>query len=200
MDVTYEEHQVPVSCIVNGEVKKFVEDLWLRELARKEGKSGKGGNKLRTYALFKKECCFEPYLMHIKDWRKRALYTRFRSGVAPLRIETGRYEASGSGTSTVPVDDRVCLCCNNLLAVEDEKHFLCTCPVYNDMRCILMNACIAFNHQPSNIHCHIHIHDRDRFFIDVLSCMDYSVCNAVANYIWSAFEVRTHMLDSRRQA
>ena len=46
MDVTYEEHQVPVSCIVNGEVKKFVEDLWLRELARKEGKSGKGGNKL----------------------------------------------------------------------------------------------------------------------------------------------------------
>ena len=32
-----------------GEANKFVDDLWLRELAREKAKSGTGGNKLRTY-------------------------------------------------------------------------------------------------------------------------------------------------------
>jgi hypothetical protein len=49
---------------VYGEANKFVDDLWLRELAREKAKSGTGGNKLRTYVLFKKERCFEPHIMH----------------------------------------------------------------------------------------------------------------------------------------
>ena len=91
--------------------------------------NGNSGNKLRTYALLKRECMFEPYLDLIHDVRKRVLFMKFRCGVAPLRIETGRYEfcdchqagsqAGLAGESRLgaratkiglPVDLRVCEC------------------------------------------------------------------------------------------
>ena len=45
-------------------------------------------------------------------------------GVAPIRIETGRYE-------NLSVDERKCPFCNN---TEDEGHFLFTCHLYEDIR------------------------------------------------------------------
>ena len=49
-------------------------------------------NKLRTYAMFKRNIYFEPFLLHIRDDRKRALLFKYRAGIAPLRIETCRYK------------------------------------------------------------------------------------------------------------
>ncbi len=58
-------------------------------------------NQLRTYAFFKKECCFEPYLVVIRDVHKRTCLSPFRMGVSMLRIEAGRYEANGTCGSHV---------------------------------------------------------------------------------------------------
>jgi hypothetical protein len=81
-----------------------------------------------TYALFKRECCFEPYLIVIRDVHKRTCLSRFRMGVSMLHIETGRYEANGTcGSHGIPVNMRVCLFCS-LSKVEDEIHFLLECP------------------------------------------------------------------------
>jgi hypothetical protein len=135
----------PFNDIVHEQVKRVVEGNWLAELARKEAKNGKGGNKLRTYALFKKDFCFEPYLHLVSDWRKRSLLFKFRAGVAPLRIETGRFESNGSSTCGIPVESRKCNAC--LLGVEDEKHFLCSCPLYNSERDVLKNVCIEYNNK-----------------------------------------------------
>ena len=49
---------------------------------------------------------------------------KFRCGVAPLRIETGRFER-------LPVEDRRCFNCNGL--VEDELHVITVCPLYQDL-------------------------------------------------------------------
>jgi hypothetical protein len=46
-------------------------------------------------------------------------YAKFRCGVAPLRVETGRYERKA-------VHERTCLYCINY--VEDEFHVLMLCP------------------------------------------------------------------------
>ena len=56
-------------------------------------------------------------------------YAKVRAGVAPLRIETGRYERLG-------VNERLCFNCSKLgiNVVEDEKHVLLQCPVYADIR------------------------------------------------------------------
>jgi len=54
----------------------------------------------------------------------RAAFCKFRYGVAPIRIETRRYEY-------LSVDERKWPFCNN---VEDEGHVLFNCHLYEDIR------------------------------------------------------------------
>jgi hypothetical protein len=59
----------------------------------------------------------------------RSAFAKFRAGVAPLRIETGKYER-------LEVNERLCFNCSKLgiNVVEDEKHVLLQCPGYADIR------------------------------------------------------------------
>ena len=50
---------------------------------------------------------------------------KFRAGVAPLRLETGRYE-------NLAVSQRTCFNCNE--SVESERHVLFHCPLYDDLQ------------------------------------------------------------------
>jgi hypothetical protein len=62
------------------------------ELNSVTGLSGRDGNKLRTYRLFKTEYETELYRTLIMLPCHRTAFSKFRCSVAPLRIETGRYE------------------------------------------------------------------------------------------------------------
>ena len=64
---------------------------WHNELERNLSRSGLGGNKLRTYRTFKHSHDTEKYISSILPWRHRSAYAKFRCGVAPIRLETGRY-------------------------------------------------------------------------------------------------------------
>ena len=59
------------------------------------------------------------------DKKYRRAIALFRCGSAPIRLETGRYEG-------LDVSERVCLSCESV--VEDEKHVLVQCPLYDDLR------------------------------------------------------------------
>ena len=61
--------------------------------------------------------------------RKRSLLCQLRIGILPLRIETGRFR-------NLPVEERVCEICGNG-DIEDEKHFVCGCQEYHDLRNVL---------------------------------------------------------------
>ena len=98
---------------------------------RPVAKSGVGGNKLRTYAKFKCQFSMSPYLFEVHNERHRCLLTKFRLGVCPLRIETGRYEIRNK-VKGIPVQERVCPMCNS--GVEDECHFMLMCPRYQHLR------------------------------------------------------------------
>jgi hypothetical protein len=56
---------------------------------------------------------------------QRSAYAKFRYGVAPLRIETGRYKR-------LQINEHTCFHCVN--EVESEEHVLLSCPVYSDLR------------------------------------------------------------------
>ena len=56
---------------------------------------------------------------------------QFRSGVLPLRIETGRFIGEA-------LNRRLCRFCNTG-AVEDEKHFFFECALYNNLRTTIFN-------------------------------------------------------------
>ena len=82
--------------------------------------------KLRTLYLFKS--CFqrERYLETVTDARRRECLTQQRISSHRLEVESGRYIKK-------PMSERICKCCR-LNQVEDEKHFLCICPLYDSER------------------------------------------------------------------
>lgn len=97
---------------------------WKENVQQEDSKSGRGKNKLRTYRLYKKNFLPEFYCKIVLPYKHRSAFAKFRCGVAPLRIETGRYE-------NVVLENRVCFNCN---VVEDELHVLLHCPLYNKIR------------------------------------------------------------------
>ena len=62
------------------------------EMNREAGRSGNGQNKLRTYKLFKAEYKVEEYCKIFLPIRHRSAFAKFRCGVAPIRIQAGRFE------------------------------------------------------------------------------------------------------------
>jgi hypothetical protein len=84
-----------------------------------------GCNKLRTYRTFKTEISCELYLKTLLSPAQRRAYSQFRCGVAPIRIETGRFEH-------LPMHERTCFMCES--KTETEEHVLIECPLYDDLR------------------------------------------------------------------
>jgi len=75
---------------------------------------GQGRNKLPTYSQFKTEFCAEAYCKVIVPLSHRSTLSKFRCGVAPIRIETGRY-------GNLPLNERKCYFFDS---IEDEVHVL----------------------------------------------------------------------------
>ena len=67
----------------------------------------------------------EQYCKTIMPVSHRSAFAKFRCGVAPLRLETGRYEV-------LPVYERVCPLCRT--QVENEIHVIIKCGAYDAIR------------------------------------------------------------------
>jgi hypothetical protein len=87
--------------------------------------------KLRTYITLKHKLTFEQYLTH-DDTKAREVMTRVRGGTNELRIETGRYPNTNRDRR-LETHERICLLCMSG-EVEDERHFMFDCFVYEDLR------------------------------------------------------------------
>ena len=136
---------------VSDIVTDLVLNKWKELISDQFGKSGKGGNKLRTYRKFKHDFGTEIYVECVMERKYRRAFALFRSSCAPIRIETGRYEG-------LSVNERVCFMCEN--SIEDEKHVLTECSLYDDLRenlyAVLNHHCADFKDM-SNMEksCHI---------------------------------------------
>ncbi|MEW8546023.1 MAG: reverse transcriptase family protein [Candidatus Thiodiazotropha sp.] len=115
--------------LIKNRVKEFVFDKfksdWLHDINRENARYGNGRNKLRTYRQYKQEFQSETYLKCSMSRAHRSAYAKFRCGVAPIRIETGRYER-------LNYNDRTCFYCID--KVENEEHVLLDCPQYASLR------------------------------------------------------------------
>lgn len=98
---------------------------WAVEVNRNSSRSGTGGNKLRLYRTFKQDFVVEKYCTSIFNRSHRGALAKFRSGTAPIALETGRYNG-------LEVSERKCFNCRNV--VEDETHVLLHCPLYTELR------------------------------------------------------------------
>ena len=152
-----------------------------------------GGNKLRTYARFKSEVEFEPYLDCVEDVRKRVLLTKFRAGVAPLRLETGRYEVNPATKKVgLPVGLRICVGCG--AAVEDEVHLLLRCTCYWKERHELFRAVNRAGQGTPGLAALVAVMNSgvvsDALFVELMRSKHPEVVRAVASFVWKAFKCR----------
>ena len=133
---------------------------WKVSINRTNAIHGNGRNKLRTYRLFKTDYEVENYCKIRLPIAHRSAYAKFRCGVAPLKIETGRYEGLAE-------NDRICPFCLNDL--EDESHVILNCAMYQDIRKNLMLKAVSID---ANFH---HFNDFNKMKTlfsnkDLISC------------------------------
>ena len=111
-------------------------EQWHIRVNSHNSRSGNGGNKLRTYKLFKTTYQMEQYCKTIMPTSHRSAFAKFRCGVAPLRLETGRYEG-------LTVNERICPFCRT--QIETEIHVITQCKTYESIRdSLFQKACVIY--------------------------------------------------------
>ena len=139
-------------------------------------------NKLRTYSLFKTDIGCEKYLYEVKNVEARQALTKFRLSNHTLNIERGRYT-----TPKTPKEQRFCNFCPD--QVEDELHFLLTCPVYRIPRLEMMNAM-------THVRTSFRTDSRREQFIEL---MKNENAHLVSKTIQNLFEIRKFLLSSPKR-
>ncbi len=99
----------------------------------------------------------EHYVRNIMSKKYRSAFEKFRCGVAPIRIETSRYEG-------MEENDRICLLCDHNM-IESECHVIMSCPVYNELRGELFTRAAQFEPNFNNL-------NDDETFVVLFSATD----------------------------
>ncbi len=107
---------------MNVVLHEMYELKWWAALNRPEAIRGNGCNKLTTYRSFKKSYEVESHFKNIMPYKYRSAFSKFRCGLAPICIETGRYE-------NLVEEQRLCVLCN-MGEVESEQHTMMRCTFY----------------------------------------------------------------------
>lgn len=115
-----------ISTIIEKESKLRYQHQWRELINNQDPKHGKP--KLRTYCRIKDSFHLEPYLLS-GDLKARKMWTRFRISSHKLGIEAGRHHKP----RPIPIEERLCTKCNTG-DIEDEYHFLMTCPAFQTIR------------------------------------------------------------------
>jgi hypothetical protein len=82
--------------IVKRQLEIRFKNFWYAKVNTKfSTQKGVGGNKLRTYKMYKREFKFENYLTDIKNATTQKKLTQFRISTHTLKIETNRFDNKG---------------------------------------------------------------------------------------------------------
>ena len=124
-----------------------------------------------------------------------SLLIKFRVGIAPLCIETGRYECVGAGKKGLAVEDRLCMCCGN--GTEDELHFLLRCPKYSWARAKLLEV-----YDKNMVHPYLRSTacSEQMLFVTMMEFNNSEFMNALANFVLYAFKRREALLAQQGNA
>ena len=112
----------------------------------------------------------------------RSLLAQLRSGILPLRLETGRFQnirdENTGHFGKLKVEERVCTLCN-LNCIEDEIHFVLVCPKYAQIRSPLLDLLLQK-----------YDHLVDLSNLDKLSFLINYEFKLLARYLYDAWNIR----------
>ena len=133
---------------------------------------------LRTYSTFKYDFKFEPFIYMVK-------YPKYRIAIAKFRTSSHTLENVGGIPNRKPlVAERLCHLCR---VVEDEIHFLRSCPLYYDERRALFNTVISKCPQFSLMR-------EQESFVFFLTSEDADILSWTGKFIYNALKKRTIIL------
>ena len=138
--------------------------------------------KALSYILFKNNVSLEKYLNQVKNISHRKAMSRFRLSNHSLLIEKGRHLRP-----PLERNDRKCFICKNV--IEDEKHFLITCPLYENQREILFQNCRV------NSSLFDSLISEENKFIFIMTNEDINVIKSLAKFVSDSFKFREINLD-----
>ena len=103
---------------------------------------------------------------------------KLRTGCHNLMVEIGRRNKP----TAIPFEERFCKFCKT--EVEDEVHFLTSCPLYNNLRQTILDPFI-----PKPTDCLSESHTR--YFCQLLRSSDPSTIFSVSQFVCKAFQLRS---------
>ena len=137
-------------------------------------------SKSDTFTSFKSEISLEKYTWQVKNVKHRIALSRLRLSCHDLMIEKGRHHRPSLERS-----ERKCPYCKDV--VEDECHFITSCPLYSNEREELYAEVHKnsrwFNEIPTN----------NQKFIFILSNENVEVSNKVAAFVYKSFALRASL-------
>jgi hypothetical protein len=114
--------------LISSTLKSLYTQNFFSFIQSKNGIQNGNGNKLRTYAIFKRDYTMDKYLKCSLSKNITSAIAKLRTSTHNLAIETGRYVRP-----KLPPERRICKCCN-LNLTENEIHFIFNCPAYEELR------------------------------------------------------------------
>ena len=149
---------------------------WKNEINKQNSKS-------ISYCKFKNTNWLEPYLSQsLLNQKHKTAISRFRLSNHSLMIEKGRH----AKPKKIERNERFCQFCEKI--VEDEKHFLISCPLYTPARRILERVCID--------NClHYESLNADQKFIFILSNENPVIIKHLGKFIAESMSLRERLVD-----
>ena len=125
--------------------------------------------------MIKKRFGIETYLDEIKEQKYRIALSRLRTSSHILEIERGRH-----AKPKIPYDNRLCPKCNT---VEDEKHFIIHCKMYEQERNEMFSRIRIKYKTKTNL-------EQNMSYEELMCHEDPLVMNALGKYVYNAFKKR----------
>ena len=146
----------------------FYKLVWKTEIAKL--------SKAESYLRYKDDIRIEEYLTKMKNIKHRKALTRLRLSCHPLMIEKGRHQKN-----PLPRSERTCPFCES--DIEDECHFITTCPKYDTERIPLFRAATENSTHFVNM-------SNELKFIFLFSNEDLNVMSQLGSYIFNCMKKR----------
>ena len=134
--------------------------------------------KAESYNKFKDNISLEKNLIIRYNLKHKIALTRFRMSNHTLLIEKGRH-------AKIDKTERKCYFCPD--TIENEQHFLISCPLYSRLRINLITPCIE------NCSKYINLNEEQKF-IFLMSNENEIIIKALAKFVSDAFMLRERIV------
>lgn len=160
-------------------INKKLEEQYIQfwKLSLFDDSSNPNGNKLRLYRKLKLDYKIETYLLANNDKSYTASFTKIRISNSNLKIEEGRYNKT-------PLHNRLCPLCN--IEVEDEFHFLMSCPCLDNPRNVFLKKITDIVPSFSDMS----INDK---FMFILKDKDVDLCQVCIDGLYEMYNLSTSL-------